>query len=91
MSTLTLSIEVPAELVALLGSPEAAAARAREALVLDLLREARISQGKAAALLGTTRSETLRLMARHQIASGPESAEELRQEIEAAERYLLRP
>ena len=91
MGTRTLSFEVPDELVALLGTPEAAAARARDVLVLDLLREARISQGKAARLLGVTRWDVLQLMAKHHIPSGPETPEELRQELEAAERFLRRP
>lgn len=83
----TLTLDLPEELLALLGSPEAAAARAREALVLDLLREARISQGKAARLLGITRWDILDLMARRQIPSGPETPEELEQEIETIEHY----
>lgn len=90
MSTRTLSVEVPEELVALLGSPEAVATQAREALVLDLLRQARVTQGKAAQLLGVTRRELLRSMAQHHVPSGPESTGELHREIEAAERYLDR-
>src|SRR4051812_47247750 len=66
-----LVVELPDELVALLGSPAAAAARAREALVLDLLREGQIGQSHAAELLGLTRWDLLDLMARHQITSGP--------------------
>jgi predicted HTH domain antitoxin len=81
-------VELPEELVALLGSPEAVAAKAKEALILELLREARISQGKAAGLLGISRWEMLDLMARHHISSGPESAEEMRQEVEDLRRYL---
>lgn len=88
MRTTTLPLELPDELVALVASPEAAAARARQMLVLDLLRQARISQGKAAALLGLTRHDVLRLMGEHQIRSGPASFEELRAEVDVAERYL---
>ncbi len=84
----TVTLELPEELVALLGSPEAVAARVRESLVLDLLREARISQGRAASLLGVTRWDILELMARHCIPSGPETAEEMRQEIETARRFV---
>ena len=91
MATRTLALEVPEELLTLLGSPEAAAARAKEALVLDLLREARISQGKAAHLLNISRWEILELMARHQIPSGPETAAEVRQEIAEARRFLSVP
>jgi hypothetical protein len=69
-------------LIELLGSPEAAAAKAKGALVLELLREARISQGQAAGLLRLTRWEILELMAQHEIPSGPETADEMRREIE---------
>src|SRR5437899_11298871 len=88
METRTLTLEVPEELVQLLGSPEAVAAKAKEALVLDLLRQAEISQGKAARLLGITRWDILDLMALHQIPSGPETVEELRREIEFARRFV---
>lgn len=86
MTTRTLVVELPEELVALLGSPEEAAARARAALVFELLREGRISQGKAAQLLGLTRWDILDLMARHGIPSGPDTAEEMRQDVEEARR-----
>ena len=78
----TLPLELSEELITLLGSPEALAAKAKEALVLELLREAWISQGKAAELLGVTRWDILDLMVRYQIPSGPATAEELRQETE---------
>lgn len=84
----TLTLEVPEELVSLIGSSEAAATRAKESLVLDLLREGRISQGKAAQLLGLTRYDILDLMAQHQIPSGPATAEEMRQEIEDLRHFV---
>jgi predicted HTH domain antitoxin len=87
MGTRTLSVELPDELVALLGTPEVAAARAREALVLDLLRQARISQGKAAELLGLSRWDLLELMVQHRIESGPETAVEMAQEIDEMRRW----
>ncbi|MGH2460897.1 MAG: UPF0175 family protein [Chloroflexota bacterium] len=86
MPTRTVALEVPEELISLLGSAEAAAAKAKEALVLDLLREARISQGRAARLLGLTRWDILDLMARHQIPSGPETVEELDRELQTVGR-----
>jgi predicted HTH domain antitoxin len=91
MAKQSLRVELPQELVALLGSPEAAAARAKQALVLDLLREARISQGRAAALLGLTRWDILDLMVQYEIPSGPETAEELREEVETLRRLLQKP
>lgn len=86
MATQTLTIDVPDELLILLGSAEAAAAKAREALVMALLRESAISQGQAARLLGLTRWDVLDLMARYAVPSGPETAEEMRAEIAAARR-----
>ncbi|HZS00003.1 MAG TPA: UPF0175 family protein [Chloroflexota bacterium] len=83
-----LVVELPDELVALLGSPQAAAARVREALVLDLLREGQLGQSRAAELLGLTRWDLLDLMARHQIPSGPATAEEMAQEIDAVSRLV---
>ena len=88
MATQTYSIELPDEVAALLGSPEAVAAKAKEALVLQLLREAEISQGQAARFLGITRWDILDLMAQHSILSGPETPEELRQEIAILERLV---
>jgi predicted HTH domain antitoxin len=82
-----ITVDLPDELVALLGSPESAAERVRQSLVLDLLREAEISQGRAARLLGITRWDILDLMARYRIPSGPATAEEMRQEIENARRF----
>jgi hypothetical protein len=88
MGTSTLSVEVPDELLALLGSPEAAATRAREALVMELLRDAKIGQGKAAALLGIGRGELLDLTVRYRVPSGPRTAEEWDQEMAVADRLL---
>jgi predicted HTH domain antitoxin len=87
MGTRTLSVEVPDELVALLGTPEAAAVRAREALVLDLLRRAKVSQDKAAELLGVSRWDLLELMVEHRVESGPETGEEMAREIEDMRRW----
>jgi predicted HTH domain antitoxin len=86
MAPQSLTVELPEELVALLGSPEAAAAKARTALVFALLREGAISQGQAARVLGVTRRDLLDLMARHGVQSGPETAEEMRREIDNAQR-----
>lgn len=81
-------VELPEEVVSLLGSPQAAAAEARRALVLELLRDARISQGRAAELLGLTRAQILDVMAERRIPSGPETAAELDDEIASLRRYV---
>lgn len=84
MASTTVTLELPDELLDFLGPPDTVAAKVRESLVLDLLRDARISQGRAASLLGVTRWDILDLMARHAIPSGPETAEEVDQEINTA-------
>lgn len=86
MTSRTLSVEVPDEHVALLGPPQAAATRAREALALGWLREGRINQGQAAQSRGVTRWDILNVMATHQVASDPTTVEELRREIDIARR-----
>lgn len=88
MGTRTLTLELPDEVLALLGSPEAAPAKAKEMLVLELLREASISQGRAAELLGLSRWQIIDLMAERQIPSGPRTPEEVREEFASIRRYV---
>jgi predicted HTH domain antitoxin len=85
--TTTIAFELPTEFVKELGSADALTAKARQALVLQLLRDAEITQGQAAILLGITRYDILDLMAEHHILSGPLTAEEMRQDIENARRF----
>ncbi|HET7037825.1 MAG TPA: UPF0175 family protein [Thermomicrobiaceae bacterium] len=91
MSTRILSLELPEELLLLLGSDEVATAKAKEALVLELLREARISQGQAARLLGVTRRDILALAARYHISSGPATPNELSEELDRMQRAPQEP
>lgn len=91
MATKTVTVELPEEIVALLSSPEKTNERLRKSLVLELLREGEISQGKAARLLGVTRYDILDLMAKHQIQSGPQTPEEVEREIESALRLTDEP
>ena len=61
--------------------------RAWTAQVLELLRDAQISQGKAARLLGITRYDILDLMASRYIPSGPFTPEEVDRDIENTRRF----
>jgi predicted HTH domain antitoxin len=88
LATRSLTVDLPEEVVELLGSREDGSAAVRQALVLDLLRNGEVSQGRAARLLGITHRDILDLMARYCIPSGPETVEELREEIENARRYM---
>lgn len=83
MPTRALTVELPEEPLALLGSDEKATINAREALVMELLRDSAVSQGQAAELLGITRWDMLDLMAHYRVPSGPESVEELQQDLES--------
>jgi len=86
----TVTLELPEELVESLGSAEAAASMAKEALVFELLREGRIGQSRAAALLGITRWDVLDLMAKYGVLQGPRSATELEADARHAERASSR-
>ncbi len=82
MASRVLTLDLPEDVVALLGAPDEAAAQAKELLVVELLRRGRIGQSRAAEVLGTTRWGVLELMGRYDIPQGPETAEELEQELE---------
>jgi predicted HTH domain antitoxin len=82
----TITIELPDDILDLLGSAEQTGERAREALILDLLREGSISQGRAAELLGISRGNLIDLMAKYRIPSAPHTLEEVQAEVETAER-----
>ena len=86
-TTHTITLELPEGLLAALDSDEGLGDRAWRALILDLLRDAEITQGQAAKLLGVTRYDILDLMASHHILSGPRTAEEMREEIDIARRF----
>lgn len=55
---------------------------------MQLVREVRISRGKAAEVLGISVWDMLDLIMKYEISSGPETPEELRREVDAAERLL---
>ncbi len=78
---LSLEFSLPDEVVAFLREDELAA-KAKESLVMELLREHRISQGKAAELLGIGRHSLYPIMAKYQVAVVDLSPEELREELQ---------
>ena len=64
MSDTVLRIPFSKDLAALLGTQHQAAEKAKELIILGLYQENRISGGKAAELLGLTRSGFISLLAR---------------------------
>ncbi|MBA3416464.1 MAG: UPF0175 family protein [Chloroflexia bacterium] len=85
MST-TIKIEFDDDVVARLGdSPRAITDAARQAIVLDLFRQAAISGGRASALLEMDRLDFMRLASSRGIPVIDLTAEELRAEIARVE------
>jgi hypothetical protein len=82
MATTALVLELPKELVERFGSKKEAVARLKEAMVLELLREAELSQDQVAKLLAVSRRDALGFRAQLQTPSGPETAEKVAEEME---------
>ncbi len=64
--------------------------RLRELIVLELVREGRISSGKGAEITGMGKGDFIRLMARNGISCFTETPDELGDQIEMMEK-LLKP
>ncbi|WP_447969598.1 UPF0175 family protein [Nitrospira sp. M1] len=63
----SLHVEIPPELRACLGSEEEAKHEVRQALVMDLLHQGKISRAKAAELLHVPREEFPNLLSQYRI------------------------
>ena len=86
MSTLTVSLEVPRDLLGALEVPlEQLEARLRELIALELFREGRISSGKGAEVLGLSKLEFIHLLAQHGLSYFTESPEELVADVKVVE------
>lgn len=84
----TVTFKLPKEILSLLGSPDTAPEAARKAVVIELFREGRISQGKAAELLGISRWEMIDLVNTLNIPTGPQTAEDIDREVETIRRLV---
>lgn len=73
-------LDVPDDVAAELQN-EDLTVKVKESLVMELLREHRISQGKAAEILGVHRSDLFPLMTRYQVSVIDLNPEELDEEI----------
>jgi predicted HTH domain antitoxin len=76
-----LDVELPDELFAQLRKEEIES-KVKEALVMELLREHRLSQGKAAEILGISRYELIDLMTNHRVPVIDLDTEELKNELQ---------
>ncbi len=89
MSTITLSLKLPQELIPILEANEAELeGRILELIVLELVRQQRISTGKAAELLGISKWEFVQLLGQNKIPYFTESSKELVAQVETVQRIL---
>ena len=77
------TIELPPELLQLLGSEEEAKREAKIALVLDLVRRGKLSRAKAAELLAMSLWDLQALLAQYRIPWFDYSAEDLQRDLQA--------
>jgi predicted HTH domain antitoxin len=82
-----LDVELPDELFAQLRKEEIET-KVKEALVMELLREHRLSQGKAAEILSIGHHELFDLMTNHRVPVIDLATDELRSELQKS---LTRP
>ena len=73
-------LELPDEVLAELQDQDLSA-KAKEAFVMELLREHHISQGKAAEVLGIPRTDLFPLMTKYQVPVVDLTEEELEEEL----------
>lgn len=78
----TITIEIPDEIINLLGSEEETVKEAKEALVLDLVRRGKVSKGKAAELVGISLWDLPDLLAKYRIPWFDYSKEELQRDLD---------
>ena len=74
-------MEIPDELLELLGSEDEAAKEAKQSLVLDLVRRGRISRSKAADLLGINLWEMPALLSEYKIPWFDYSKKQIEQDM----------
>ena len=79
----TIIIEIPDELIKLLGSEEEIGREAKQALVMNLVRRGEISRGKAAELLGMSVWDMPELFLKYEIPWFNYSAEQFERDMAA--------
>ena len=77
------TVELPGELLEILGSEESARRDAKIAVVLDLVRRGRISRAKSAELLGLTLWDLPALLAQYRIPWFDYSPDDLERDLAA--------
>ncbi len=78
----TLTIELPLELLQLLGSEEEAKRETKIALILELVRSGKVSRAKAAELLGIPLADFPTMLAQYHIPWFDYTPEQLEQDLD---------
>jgi predicted HTH domain antitoxin len=81
-----IEIEVPEEIINLLGSEEDVKKEAKEAFILDLVRRGKISKGKAAELMGISLWDLPEFLAQYHIPWFTYSNDELKKDLDTLKR-----
>jgi predicted HTH domain antitoxin len=82
-----ITIEVSDELMKLLGSEEEIAKKAKQALVMDLVRRGKISKSKAAELLGISLWDLPELLSKYEIPWFTYSKGQMEADMEALDTW----
>ena len=89
MESLKVQLELPRDLLGALDVPETELEpQLRQLIALELFRQNRISSGKAAELLGISKTAFIQLLARHKIPYFTDTPEELDAQVTAVKRKL---
>lgn len=89
MNRVSVSIEIPRDLLGVLGVPrDQLKARLSELIAVELFREGKISSGKGAELLGVSRLDFIRMLAKRDIPYFTQSSDELADEIREIDSLL---
>jgi len=82
MEKLTLSLELPQDLPAILDLPEQnIEKRVRELIAIELFREGLISSGKGGEIVGVSKWDFIQLLAKYDLPYFSETSEELTAEV----------
>lgn len=89
MNRVSVSIEIPRDLLGVLEVPRnQLKARLSELIAVELFREGKISSGKGAELLGVSKLDFIRMLAKRDIPYFTQSSDELADEIREIDRLL---
>jgi predicted HTH domain antitoxin len=87
--TVAITVELPRQALEFLGlTPDETAMYLRKLALIELFRRGEVSSGWAAERLGMSKSDFIDLLAQHEVPYFNLTAEELRQDVEAARSYI---